>query len=181
MHVKYTLQYKLRPDLEVFIEGEFEIIFSETRSTNKNTVVGSIYRPPNTNIALSIQRFANIFNQIKDSNTIIGTDQTFDLLNIESHNYIFNLNSALENGVIPTITKPTRIIHNSATLIDNIYVNYTANNPHIQSAIIIHDISDHLPVISSLSYPNKQAHCIEPLTFEHRQITQSSLDKISND
>ena len=80
-----------------------------------------------------------------------------------------------------TITKPTRITHNSATLIDNIYVNYTANNPHIQSAIIIHDISDHLPVISSLSYPNKRTHCKEPLTFEHRKITQSSLDKISND
>ena len=107
-----------------------------------NTVVGSIYRPPNTNIALSIQRFENICNTLKDSNTIIVRDQNFYLLKIESHNYISNLlNSALENGVIPTITKPTRITHNSATLIDNIYVNYTANNPHIQYSIIIHDIS----------------------------------------
>ena len=62
MYVKDTLQYKTRPDLEVFIEGEFETICIKTTNTNKNTVVGSIYRRPNTNIALSIQRFENIFN-----------------------------------------------------------------------------------------------------------------------
>ena len=70
--IKDTLQYKPRPDLEVFVEGELETIFIETTNTNKNTVVGSIYSPPNTNIALSIQRFENIFNTLKDSNTIIG-------------------------------------------------------------------------------------------------------------
>ena len=91
MYVKDTLQYKPRPDLEVFIEGEFETIFIKTTNTNKNTVVGSKYRHPNTNIALSIQRFENIFNTLKDSNTITGTDQNFDLLKIESHNYISNL------------------------------------------------------------------------------------------
>ena len=34
------------------------------------------------------------------------------------------LNNAFANSLIPTITKPTRIAHASATLIDNIYVKF---------------------------------------------------------
>ena len=84
IYIKDTLQYKPRPDLEIFLEGEFETVFIETTNTYKNTIVGSIYRPPNTNIALSVQRFENIFTKLNDYNAIIGTDQNFDLLKIES-------------------------------------------------------------------------------------------------
>ena len=51
----------------------------------------------------------------------------------------------LDNNLIPSITRPTRITKSSATLIDNIIVGkqfqeYEAN-------IGISDISDHLPLV----------------------------------
>ena len=83
---------------------------------------------------------------------IIGTDQNFDLLRTESHNYILDLlNHTLDNAFIPTITKPTRITYHSATLIDNIHIIYTRKRPVLKSAIILSELTDHLPFISALS------------------------------
>ena len=50
----------------------------------------------------------------------------------------------LSNGFIPTITKPTRITHTTAALIDNIYI--SAKSKDISSGILNFDISDHLPI-----------------------------------
>ena len=48
----------------------------------------------------------------------------------------------LTNGIIPTIYKPTRVTHNSATLVDNIYLDANLYN-NVESFIIKTDISDH--------------------------------------
>lgn len=47
-------------------------------------------------------------------------------------------------SLYPTITKPSRITVNSATIIDNIYTNYLEGK--LLSGILINDITDHLPV-----------------------------------
>ena len=51
---------------------------------------------------------------------VLGSDQKFDYLKVNSHNNTSDLLDAV--GVLPTIRKLTRITHASATLIDNIYV-----------------------------------------------------------
>ena len=45
----------------------------------------------------------------------------------------FDMN--LTNGIIPTIYKPTRVTHNSATLVDNIYLDANLYN-NVESLII---------------------------------------------
>ncbi|KAK2164691.1 hypothetical protein LSH36_60g03011 [Paralvinella palmiformis] len=76
---------------------------------------------------------------------IIGTDQKFDYINIDQHKNTEDLfDTFITNGFLLTITKPTRIPYTSTTLIDNIYVS-TKFQPHVHSAILTVDISDHLP------------------------------------
>ena len=53
------------------------------------------------------------------------------------------LNVMSSNSLYPSITKPTRITSNSATLIGNIFTN---SKSYQTSGIIITDINDHLPV-----------------------------------
>ena len=73
-------------DLDIFVEGEFESMFLETVINNNKTVIGEIYRVPNSNINQSIERYDEIFLKLKDAkNVIIGTDQNFYFLKIESH------------------------------------------------------------------------------------------------
>lgn len=48
------------------------------------------------------------------------------------------------NNLVPGITRPTRIMNSSATLIDNIFIP-DEFVPMVHSQIIVDDISDHLP------------------------------------
>ena len=53
-------------------------------------------------------------------------------------------NMLFSHGLLPIVTKPTRITSHTATLIDHIYTNSSIS--HITYGIATIDISDHLPV-----------------------------------
>ena len=180
IYIRKNIEYKLREDLDIFVEGEFESIFQETVINNNKTVIGEIYCVPNSNINQSIERYDEIFSKTKDAkNVIIGTDQNFDLLKIESHKQTADLlNNAIANSLIPTITKPTRITHASATLIDNIYVKFYNNHINLNSAILVTDISDHLPVFCFITSQNIKLKSYKPLIFEKRQINEKVTNQI---
>ena len=84
IYIRDNIQYNLREDLSSFIEGEFESIFIESINNGQTSIVGEIYRIPNTNVNLSIQRYEAILQKMESSNSqvIIGTDQNFDYLKI---------------------------------------------------------------------------------------------------
>ena len=88
----------------------------------------------------------------------------------------------LINGLVPTITKPTRITHNSATLIDNIYISIK-NKGVIKSAILCADISDHLPVFKCVG-KKKRSHNNKSIFIQMRSMTKNTIrniaDKIKN-
>ena len=70
-----------------------------------------------------MEYYDSISKQLQDSNkhTIIGTDQNADYIKIDTTQILKNVSMFfLSNGFIPTMTKPTRIAHATATLIDTI-------------------------------------------------------------
>ena len=82
----------------------------------------------------------------------------------------------LEQNLIPTITKPTRITKTSATLLDNIIVgkyfhNFTAN-------IAICDISDHLPIVMNSHQPSLYKK--KPLTMTTRVLNEEACRSITD-
>ena len=108
---------------------------------------------------ISVKRYESTLNNIKEtkiSDVIIGTDQNFDYIKIsEQQNIADLLELYIPNGYIPTTTRPTRISHSSATLIDNIYTTLKSNS-QMQTDIITTDISDHLPVFTFIGASPKQ-------------------------
>jgi hypothetical protein len=82
---------------------------------------------------------------------IIGSDQNLDYLKIDTHNNTAKLlDICLNNNLIPTITRPTRVTHNTCTLIDNIYLSINLTKKY-KSSIIVSDISDHFPCITMIA------------------------------
>ena len=76
---------------------------------------------------------------------IIGLDHNMDFLKSAEHTLTNAfIQSNLDFGLVPTITRPTRITHSSATLIDNIIVSQNLCGRYA-SSVLINDISDHLP------------------------------------
>ena len=70
------------------------------------------------------------------------TDSNIDLLRINSCNYAHDFLLSLQScSMLPTIDKPTCIYRDSATLIDNIFVNNL--NDLVLSGNVITDLSDH--------------------------------------
>ena len=88
------------------------------------------------------------------------------------------LNAFIGSGYLPLITKPTRITHSSATLIDNIYTNLRPNIG-LTSGILEIDMSDHLPVFL-FSYTKKNDRPKQPKTFTYRNLNSDAYENMRN-
>jgi len=181
MYIKNELNFKIRNDLSPHVEGTFESILIETINENKRYIIGEIYRPPNTNEQLSINYYEETLNNIQNTNmeAVIGTDQNFCYLKINQNLKIQGLlNTFFNNNFTPTIIMPTRITHNTATLIDNLYLKTKPHNT-IKSGLIISDISDHLPIFLCVGSQNLRSK--QPKTIITRQMNDEKLGQIKNE
>ena len=78
---------------------------------------------------------------------LIGIDHNMDLLKTSKHKHTQSfLDMNLDEDLLPTITKPTRISEHCATLLDNIFLSRRLQCFFV-SGILLTDISDHLPVL----------------------------------
>ena len=133
-----------------------ECCFIETMFNNKKYIIAGMYRIPNTNTNLFIEKFNEIIEPLKSSyEVIVLGDFNINLLNEDSHKNLFEI-CLQSNYLIPTILKATRIatktLQNgqtitSETLIDNILIK--ANLSSI-SGLIDTNISDHFPIYISI-------------------------------
>ena len=74
-------------------------------------------------------------------------DFNINLLNYDTHQETRDYVDAMfSNACIPLISRPARITHTTATLIDNIYSNDLMGNNNQINGILYADISDHLPI-----------------------------------
>ena len=106
--------------LEKISNEAFQALWIEISfANNKNIVCGIIYRQRN-----SPDQFMSYFEETIEKLTSIMGNFNMDLLKCErsqiSHDFLMSLQSCY---LIPTVDKPTRVHRNSATLIDNIFLN----------------------------------------------------------
>ncbi len=113
IYVWDTIKFDIKGELSLFDECKFESIFIEAEPKDKPTVIGEIYRVPNTSELESLQYFDTIINevQVQNKNIVISTDQNFDYLKMGTQNHNLELNKFISGGLIPTVTKHTRITH----------------------------------------------------------------------
>ena len=149
-----------------------KVLLFEIITKGRNILLGSIYRPPNTNVKAFNKEINSIMGKIKletHNDVVIGLDHNLDFLKSEKHTETANfIGSVLDNSLLPCITRSTWVSNNSATLIDNILV--SCNLHTIQrSAIIVHDISDHFPSLTILDGVNQNKR-------ERQKIKKHILD-----
>ena len=147
-----NLNYCHRHDLEQEIKkSEFlDVCVVELYGLKVNTIVVSMYHPPNTNnkdFLNQYKKFLNTLSLEKNKHILIGMDHNYDLLKSSTHSATRTfLDFYIDSSIWLCITKPTRITKSSATLIDNIFVSNAVHNSYI-SGILLDDISDHLPCL----------------------------------
>ena len=105
----------------------------------------------------------------------MGMDHNLDLLKtgIHKHTRTF-LEDLVDKNIMPTITHPTHITQNTATLIDNIFVSEKLQKS-FELVVILDNISDHLPTLALL----KQTKLLDkkPLEFESHNLSSDNVNK----
>lgn len=123
--IRDNLTYIECPDLEVFVEGQFETCFVELRSKQRPIIIGSMYKVPGTSEREFLKLYGDLMKCLKSEKKelVFGIDQNIDYLKVNANQIASEfLDINLSSNLLPCITKPTRITKTSATLIDNIYV-----------------------------------------------------------
>ena len=159
------LRCTVRNDLNSNLPESECITIEIALKNGAHCLVSSMYRPPNSEIPVFLASYSSLICAMKKecpNGTIVGLDHNLDFLKANSHqltNDFIQLN--LDLGMIPTITRPTRITNSTATLIDNIMVSQNNCGNYVAS-VLIEDMSDHLPTscvinsfISSVKKPLK--------------------------
>ena len=165
----------------MMIEMKLESVFVDITARNgKQIRVGSIYRSPNTcvnKLIECIEKITTCTNKGKTTELILGMDQNLDLLKSDEHAKTRKfLDTILDTGLWPVITRPTRITQTSAMLIDNIYISKNLQHT-FDSTIIIDDITDHLRTLALLRQTKVSDK--QPLEFESHVLNKTKLKQIN--
>ena len=186
-YVSNSFEFQILEEESVFLSGIYESLWIKVK-TDKNTfkIIGNVYRPnsaPTANIKQAIKVHSSILSKLKSNPKhskcaieVVG-DFNIDLLKFQIHEDTNDyLESLLSFGLLPVITKPTRISQNSATLIDHISVN-NKSNIHV-AGIILSYISDHFPTfyIDQTKAPKQK---LQPYkTFKMNKETEKCFDQL---
>ena len=146
-----------------------EICSVEIKTAKGQLGVFSLYRPPNTNPQHFGKTLETIVKKTRKhcKEIVIGLDHNLDFLKSNKHNPTNDfIEKILDLNLLPSITRPTRITKNTATLIDNILVDHK-HCESLESYVITDDTSDHLPCITVLK---------EMLINKHSMVTINCRD-----
>ena len=174
------LQYRERPDLTNTVSQNFESLSIELKTNSSSLLLVSGYRAPNSSETEFIKEYTALLEKIKatGSKAIIGIDHNLDLLKCDNHKKSMEfLELNINSSLFPCITKPTRITHQTATLIDNIFGSLDLHQ-NCTSSIVVDDISDHLPclcVFKNIHSTRKESK----QTFT-RRLNDKKLELVSN-
>ena len=174
VYVHKNIQSEGRDDLQIFIEGQLETEFVEINLYGKSYIVGELYRIPGSDLKLFFENYEALITKmnLERKTLIVGMDQNIDYLKLNLHeNTEKFLDMNFQLGLVPMITRPTRVTSRTATLIDNIYTNDIA---HVKSSILLAGISDHLPCCLFMGHKHKK----EPLTIHSRKLNEEKINNI---
>ena len=135
----------------------------------KNLVVGVFCRHSPTSVLEFQTQFVHTLNNLtqRKKEYIICGDFNVDILKKSS---IINtyIDHVYAEGCFCLIDKPTTITPHSATLLDHFYSNIMEQN--LTSPVLLHEISDHLPITCSINLILDQTKLPTKITRRYRQV-----------
>ena len=136
-------------------EGQFLDITG--KNLQRKVTLCNVYRPPrdrNEDIERFLTDLSPCISTLSDepSDKLIMGDFNIDVLKTNiREKYADFLDLMLNNDFLPKITLPTRFSEKSASLIDNIFCNFSHSTKSCRSGIIFTDLSDHFPYFTCLN------------------------------
>ena len=160
LYILDHFNFKERKELSQYFENtSVEAVFVEIPSflplDGESIIIGCIYRPPESDLAIFNDALYHTLEMIckERKKCVLLGDFNVNLLNSKQSATVDFLNALYSTYFYPSIHRPSRIASSSATLIDNILINFL--NLEITSGLLLNDISDHLPVFQIIHVKDK--------------------------
>ena len=132
IYLQNGLEYKLLEECKFSDANVIESLFLEIIVPHgNNIIVGCVYRPPNQNTAIFIDKFSNILSLISKDNKHCSVMGDFNLNLLQYNHHVPSqefIDSLFSHAFLPLISNPTSLTSYSATLIDNIFTNNLAHS-----------------------------------------------------
>ena len=156
IYVLGSLNYKHRDDLS-FAKDSIEATFVELLCASSNIIIGSIYRAPNSSHEEFLEEMEITICKMQQEQKMIfmGGDLNINFFELGKNQACDKfLDMLLSSGLMPTISKTTRLSVECESLIDNILTNCDLK---IQSGVFVDDrISDHFPIFNMIGKQEEQ-------------------------
>jgi hypothetical protein len=182
-YIRTGIEYSIVDDLSIFIPKTFECLTIETVIHGKRFYVSSVYRSPTAPAGRTPSQHLNDFTlhldtlltslSSRDHPSYICLDANINQLALSIHHPSYEyFSTVVNNGFTQCISKATRIVNKSYSLIDHIPTN--SLQTQLLSGTILSDISDHFMTFVTLSTEiNKQKNA----SRETRNFSSENLQK----
>ena len=173
------LKIRRRTDLEIDSNVLANVV-AELKGDKDPKIPASCYSAPNSCQTEFLACYNSLLSKLakQSKNVVIGLDHNLDLLKSSIHKNTHDFpESNIESRLLPCITKPTRVTHSTASLIDNLFCSETLYQS--SDYIVIDDMSDHLPCLCLFNnvFPTSLP---DKFVFK-RKLSEKNLYKIKSD
>ena len=183
-YVHNSLKFNKIEKLSYFEDRIFESLTIEVMlGANKKILCSNVYRSPTIlqgyTQMTQIKKFTDYFSKLQSElssyrcDSYILSDTNIDLLKFDSFSYIEEfLENCYADGFLPLCTRPSRAVHTSISLIDNIFTNSLAN-VYKSGILLIHE-SDHFPVFHASSHKTTK---VKPKIVKYRHFSDENIER----
>lgn len=173
---KNKINYKVIDVKEYCIESVIECSCIELLDFSITVIV--VYRPPSADFCQFLEYFCALLSKFENtSSIIIGGDFNVDRLK-NTVNKLMLDDLLVMYDLKPTINIPTRINENTATCIDNIFVNVDLVDYIIEN--INFSLSDHYTQILNFDVYRNNNEPNEPKFITKRNICKQNIDRFND-
>lgn len=180
VYVKYNIPCLRRHDLEML---NVESVWLEVRLKSKRILVGTFYKPPNSNqsILTDIERSVDLAVDTRISDIIILGDFNLDMLKLNSRRKIENI--CQQYDLKQVINEPTHFTESSSSLIDIILVSdiKTVLFSGVGDPFLNNEVRYHCPILAVFTFPKTHNTSFKRLIWKYKDGDYDSLNnKIAN-
>jgi exonuclease III len=162
---------------QYIIEKDLEICALKIRTLSNSFIILGIYRSPTGNFNYFLNQLESILNKLYKVSTDLIICGDFNINHLSDTPRKLLLESLLASyNLFSTVKFPTRILNNSSTLIDNIYINM--NRYDFLVSPLINGLSDHDAQILNLTLPTSTTP--KRIFSSSRRIDSDSIFKFQD-
>ena len=139
------------------VNVSFVVISKEQFKTSKNILIGVCYRAPHVPMNAFLEEMHRLLEDIIKLNLQTYLIGDFNINTLRSHTGLNKTTTEFSNFLLsyfyyPLINKPTSVVNDSRSLIDNMYTNIAQCGDICSTGVLTTDFSDHYSIFANTNF-----------------------------